>query len=152
MNILKTRLGKALDLTNSLAARLSSERLKNHNGSAPSNTIGAQFWCVVGARESYARAFEAGAWQGFACSLKDIGAMEAVQGALSTSKEAVLAAAGAAEQPWSDARQNILFDLLEHEAQHQGQLIRYFYANGIDFGPDFAKRYTLQAPKAKAGH
>lgn len=72
MDVLKSRLVDAMERTNSLAANLSSDGLKSHNGAAPSNAIGAQFWCVVGARESYARAFQAGAWQGFACSLKDI--------------------------------------------------------------------------------
>ncbi len=147
MELLAARLSKALELTNSLAAQLSSENLQAHNGASPSNTIGAQFWCVVGARESYARAFEAGAWQGFSCSLKDVAAPEAVRGALAASKDTVLTAASAAEQPWSEARQHILFDLLEHEAQHQGQLIRYFYANGLDFGPDLAKRFALERVK-----
>jgi spore coat protein CotF len=41
------------------------------------------------------------------------------------------------------ARQAILLDLIEHEAQHHGQLIRYFYANGMTFPEAFAKRYAL---------
>lgn len=43
---------------------------------------------------------------------------------------------------------NILITLLEHEAQHHGQLIRYFYANGISLSPEFAKRYALEMPRA----
>ena len=31
----------------------------------PSNCIGDQFWCLIGARESYIRAIEEGEWQGF---------------------------------------------------------------------------------------
>src|SRR5262245_20235317 len=34
-----------------------------------SNTIGSQFWCIVGARESYSRALAHGAWAGYSCSL-----------------------------------------------------------------------------------
>lgn len=143
MDILRARLEKATNLTNSLAVQLSSEQLKSHNGQAPSNKIGAQFWCVVGARESYARAFAAGEWQGFSCSLKDIETPDSVQTALAESQAGLLAALAAAPQPWSEARQHILYDLLEHEAQHQGQLIRYFYANRIPFPADFAKRYAL---------
>lgn len=143
MDLLAARLEKATTLTNALAASLTSEQLKSHNGEAPSNTIGAQFWCVVGARESYARAFEAGAWQGFACSLKEPEVPASVQAALAASQAGLHAALAAAEQPWNEARQHILYDLLEHEAQHQGQLIRYFYANRIAFPADFAKRYAL---------
>ncbi len=148
MEVLKKRLIDAIELTNSLAASLSSDALKTHNGAAPSNAIGAQFWCVVGARESYARAFEAGAWQGFACSLTDIKTPRAVQAALAESKGTVLALLDPADEPLSEARLNILITLLEHEAQHHGQLIRYFYANGIDFSPAFAKRYALEMPSA----
>lgn len=143
MELLTARLDKATKFTNSLAAQLTSDQLKSHNGAAPSNSIGAQFWCVVGARESYARAFEAGAWQGFTCSLKEPEAPASVQAALAASQAALQAALGAIEPPLNEARLHILYDLLEHEAQHQGQLIRYFYANRIPFPPDFAKRYAL---------
>lgn len=143
MQLLQQRLAQATELTNSLAAHLSSEQLKSHNGGSPSNSIGAQFWCVVGARESYARAFEAGAWQGFSCSLTEPEVPASVQAALAASQTGLQALLDAAAQPWDAARQRILFDLLEHEAQHQGQLIRYFYANSIPFPPDFAKRFAL---------
>lgn len=141
--MLAARLTQVTNLTNSLAAQLSSEQLKSHNGEAPSNSIGAQFWCVVGARESYSRAFEAGEWQGFSCSLTEPEVPASVQAALAASQAGLQAALAAAAQPWDEARQRILFDLLEHEAQHQGQFIRYFYANRIPFPPDFAKRYAL---------
>ncbi|MCW5875707.1 MAG: hypothetical protein KIS85_02385 [Anaerolineales bacterium] len=143
METLRTRLYQAAELTNSLAAQLSAEQLQSHNGEAPSNSIGGQFWCVVGARESYARAFTAGEWQGFACSLQDIKTPGSVQAALAASQTELLDALAAVGQPWDDARLKILFDLLEHEAQHHGQLIRYFYANGIPFPADFAHRYAL---------
>lgn len=143
MTVLQARLEKATGLTNVLAAQLSGAQLKSHNGQAPSNTIGGQFWCVVGARESYTRAFAAGQWQGFSCSLEDIETPGNVQAALAESQAALLAVLTAAELAWDEARQHILYDLLEHEAQHQGQLIRYFYANSIPFPADFARRYAL---------
>lgn len=34
-------------------------------------------------------------------------------------------------------------DLLEHEIQHHGQLIRYFYALGLEFPKEFSDRYAL---------
>ena len=139
--MLTDRLAHAMALTNALAAGLTAEALAQRNGSARSNTIGAQFWCVCGARESYARAYEAGAWQGFSCSLTDAGAPAAVNAALASGRAKVMASIEAASM--DGAREAILFDLLEHEAQHQGQLIRYFYANDLLFPPEFAKRYAL---------
>lgn len=141
MTLLTERLEKAFALTDALAAACDAGALAAHNGKARSNTIGAQFWCVCGARESYARAYAAGAWKGFSCSLKDAGAPDAVNAALAASRAKVsenIAAAAA-----DAVREAILFDLLEHEAQHQGQLIRYFYANDLPFPPEFAKRYAL---------
>ncbi|WP_261177856.1 hypothetical protein [Anaerobacillus sp. CMMVII] len=38
---------------------------------------------------------------------------------------------------------NLLIDLLEHEVQHHGQLIRYAYANKIDFPKSWNFRYTV---------
>ena len=148
MDVLKKRLVDAIDLTNSLAANLSGDSLKRHNGALPSNTIGGQFWCVVGARESYARAFKAGKWQGFSCSLKDIETPQAVQTALAESRKAVFELFDIAAE-LTEAREVILITLLEHEAQHHGQLIRYFYANKIDFSTAFAKRYSLEMPKKR---
>lgn len=143
MDVLTARLTRTLDLTNALAGGLSADALRSRNGKAPSNPIGGQFWCLVGARESYARAFEAGAWRGFSCSLADTEAPAAVQAALAASRDLVLERVGAAGEALTDARQGVLLDLIEHEAQHHGQLIRYFYANGLPFPPAFASRYAL---------
>ena len=40
-------------------------RLGSRLADLPSDTIGHQLWCVLGARESYPRAAKAGQWQGF---------------------------------------------------------------------------------------
>lgn len=109
----------------------------------PSNRIGAQLWCVVGARESYARAIEAGEWTGFSCSLTAEGTQrtDAVLAALRSSAEAVRAALDGVE--WAERREALLLDLLEHEAQHQGQLIRYLYGLGHDFPESWKQRWAL---------
>ena len=52
------------DLAKTLPDEAFSQKL-----SVPSNTIGAQFWCLIGTRESFARAFDAGAWAGWNCSM-----------------------------------------------------------------------------------
>ncbi len=109
----------------------------------PSNTIGQQYWCVVGGRESHTRALEAGEWVGFRSSL--------TRDQL-TDKEAVLAALDAARRTftatiesleWDDVRHGILMDLLEHESMHQGQLIRYGYALPYGFPKSWADRWAL---------
>lgn len=108
-----------------------------------SNSIGAQLWCVVGARESYLRAIEAGQWQGFACSLSgaDTADQAEVTAALERSAAGLLAGMAAVE--WDSARDSLLLDLLEHEAQHQGQLIRYVYGLGYSFPQSWKQRWAL---------
>jgi hypothetical protein len=47
------------------------------------------------------------------------------------------------ERPLDMRREALVFDLLEHEVQHHGQFVRYFYANGLAFPDRFASRYAL---------
>lgn len=109
----------------------------------PSNAIGGPFWCVVGARESYARAIVAGEWAGFSCSLTSEAAtrIEGVRDALVSSAEAVRDALDGVG--WTTGREGLLLDLLEHEAQHQGQLIRYVYGLGLSFPQSWKDRWAL---------
>lgn len=108
-----------------------------------SNTIGAQPWFVVGGRESYARALTAGEWSGFSCSLtsEDIDVRGKVSDALSQAAIQFEDSIRAVE--WTSDRDRLLLDILEHETQHQGQLIRYIYGLGYSFPPSWADRWSL---------
>lgn len=135
-------LERSFDLYAELAATLTSERLASPLPGLPSNTIGEQLWCVVGARESYARAIRAGAWAGFFCSLAATGDPAVASEALERSRREVAAALGDLGE-WSEARGRLVCDLLEHEAAHHGQLIRYLYALRIPIPPGWKARYSL---------
>jgi hypothetical protein len=141
--VLTDRLSRAIELTDLLAADLDDGALALHNGAAPSNTLGLQFWCVVGARESYSRAIERGEWAGFDCSLREPGSAVSVRDALASSGSRVRTLCASLERPLDTARESLVFDVLEHEVQHHGQLVRYFYANGLAFPDRFAGRYAL---------
>ena len=108
-----------------------------------SNAIGEQFWCVVGARESYADAIENDGWIGFSCSLPGWAAIDKgkVIAALSAAAQRVEAAMAAVE--WTETREEMLLALLEHEAQHQGQLIRFVYALDYEFPDSWKERWAL---------
>jgi hypothetical protein len=43
----------------------------------------------------------------------------------------------------TDVQIELAFDLLEHEIQHHGQLIRFVYGNGLTFPDSWNKRYTV---------
>jgi hypothetical protein len=46
-------------------------------------------------------------------------------------------------ETYGDAQSRLLLDLLEHEAQHHGQLIRYLYGLELAIPPSWKSRYAL---------
>ncbi|MCE9634312.1 MAG: hypothetical protein K8T90_01290 [Planctomycetes bacterium] len=137
---LKARLDRAFRLTHDLVAHLEEAALRLDLAALPSNRISGQLWCVVGARESYTRAIEAGGWSGFACSLATppdrmsvLAALESTHARLESLDFAKL----------NDAQLDLAFDLLEHELQHHGQLIRLVYGNKLTFPESWNQRYTV---------
>jgi hypothetical protein len=143
-DVVRANLTRSMALYDDLLAALPESALAMKLPGVPSNTIGAQLWCVIGARESYARAVEAGAWAGFACSLTSAGSRDklAVGTALSNSAGAVVAKLDPLES-YEDARTRFIADLLEHEAAHHGQLIRYLYGLRLPIPDSWKARYAL---------
>ena len=129
------------DLAETLPEEAFSQKL-----SVPSNTVGAQFWCLIGTRESFARAIAAGAWSGWNCSMsgEDAANKQTVAEKLHQAAQQLHEALSGIE--WNDARVGMLLDLLEHEAQHQGQLIRYVYGLKHKFPDSLASRWALAQP------
>ncbi len=131
---------RSFTLTHDLILHLDESCLSLDLPGLSSNRIADQLWCIVGARESYLRAIEKGGWQGFSCSL-----------ATPLVKQAVLAALEASLQHLneidfsglSEVQVELAFDLLEHEVQHHGQLIRFIYGNGLTFPESWNQRYTV---------
>ena len=110
----------------------------------PSNPIGMQLWCVVGARETWTRALETGTWGPFRCSIasfEDTSKRSVVAGALSASADAFRDAAAA--RPDDATRIDFKLGLLEHESQHLGQLLRYLLGLGIEPPPGWKKLFAL---------
>jgi hypothetical protein len=139
----KDRFAAVRELLDLLPESALSQKLPVH-----SNSIAQQLWCVVGARESYSRGIQQGSWVGFSCSLTkaDLADKGKILAALDSSAGAFDAAAPGAD--WDDARAKLLLDLLEHETQHQGQLIRYVYGLGLSFPESWLKRWALEQAKA----
>lgn len=141
MKIIIKRIERAFALTLDLVEALSESDLMLKLENLPSNTISDQLWCVVGARESYLKAIEAGSWEGFSCSLKDKHSKEEIMSCLKRTSESLNKFLEGDEL--SEAQVKLLFDLLEHEVQHHGQLIRYVYANKLVFPQSWNNRYTV---------
>ena len=137
---LKAKLDRSFKLTHDLVSHLDEVFLNLDLPSLPSNRIAGQLWCIVGARESYTKAIETGGWAGFSCSL-----------ATPRVKQSVLAALDATHKRMNeidfadltDVQIDLAFDLLEHEVQHHGQMIRFVYGNKLTFPDSWNKRYTV---------
>lgn len=127
-----------LDLLSALTAAQLAARLPG----LPSNPIGEQLWCVLGARESYPRAARAGSWQGFTSPVTHQQTTDAVV------LRAALESTAADVAEWldtvdSDDDWQYALALLEHETQHHGQLIRYLYGLEIPRPASWQQQYAL---------
>jgi hypothetical protein len=141
-NAVVESLDRSFGLYRDLFPLLDETLLSSRLGSLPSNTVGAQLWCVVGARESYARAIVAGEWAGFSCSLEATTDPASVCAALDRSAGSASEAVRSLDRP-SHAQERLVLDLLEHEAQHHGQLIRYLYGLRHAVPASWKERYGL---------
>lgn len=141
MKILIKRLHKAFDLTVDLVHAMTIDDLKLNLKGMPSNTIGEQLWCIIGARESYLKAIISGGWVGFSCSLDDTTSKDKIMLCLKKSAEDSLKYLNNFEL--NEVQVELLFCLLEHEILHHGQLIRYIYGNKLIFPESWNERYTV---------
>ncbi len=139
--ILLNHLKRSFELSRELVEGLSESELELKLKNLPSNTIGQQIWCMIGARESYLKAIEKGGWAGFSCSLTNASSKDDVLTCLIRSQNDFLNFLQ--ERELDEGQVEYLVTLLEHEIQHHGQLIRYFYANKLIFPKSWNDRYTV---------
>lgn len=141
-HIIADSLNRSFTLYRDLIESLDETTLSSKLPQLPSNTLGLQLWCVVGARESYSRAIQANQWAGFTCSLETVSVKTPVAEALTRSAQAVSDALKSIET-YTDVQNRLIIDLLEHEAAHHGQLIRYLYALKLTIPASWKSRYAL---------
>lgn len=146
--IFVARLAHNMEMTGELAEHFSevSYRACAYSGDEDSE-LSKQFWCIIGARNSYSKAIKEGSWQGFDCPIKRTEARikSTTLAQLLRSKDTVLntvyACANNAEQFLAAAPQ--ILRILEHEISHHGHIIRYAKALNIDFPSDFSQHYQI---------
>jgi hypothetical protein len=143
-DLLRRRLSRSNTLYLDLVDALTAEQLASRLADLPSDPMGHQLWCVLGARESYPRAARAGEWLGFTSPVPrdEVTDADALRTALEQTSthvdEWVAGLDGADETSFTYA-----LALLEHETQHQGQLIRYLYGLGIERPHSWQQQYAL---------
>ena len=135
---------RSFQLYRDLVKTVDEAALSSNLPKLPSNTIGQQLWCVIGARESFSRALIANQWSGFACSLnaEQITRKADVLAALERS-EVQLNEQLAMIDTFSKTQNRLIIDLLEHECAHHGQLIRYLYGLKLTIPQSWRDKYAL---------
>jgi hypothetical protein len=141
MKILVEHLERAFNLTDDLVQGLSETDFTLKLNDLPSNTVGEQLWCIIGARESYLKAIINEGWSGFSCSLNDTTSKVEILRSLQKSTDECLRFLKSHDL--NETRLDLLITLLEHEIQHHGQLIRYVYGNKLSFPRSWHERYTV---------
>jgi hypothetical protein len=120
----RERLERSFAMYRDLLNELGEGALTSRLGDLRSNTIGAR------------------RWSGFNCSLDDTTDAARVGEALASSENAVRVALdgmhAADDAPWG-----LVLDLLEHEAAHHGQLIRYLYGLDLQIPDSWKRKYAL---------
>jgi uncharacterized damage-inducible protein DinB len=116
-----------------------------------SQTIGYQFWCMLGAQESWLALIESGQWKGFSCSVNSIrggDALERFKRQMQLADELLLQAMQKADLilPFEDGRTPLshYLKLVEHEAHHQGQLINFIYAFDLPIPKSWEEKWHLK--------
>ena len=141
MELLTKKTARSFELTQDLVEYLEEANLSTKLPNLPSNTIGEQLWCMVGARESYLKAIKNNGWVDFTCSMKDTTSKDAVLAAIISSAKDVMEYVEG--KSLNEVQLDFLHELLEHEVMHHGQLIRYMYGNKLGFPQSWKDRYTV---------
>ncbi|MFW0870969.1 MAG: hypothetical protein ACKKL4_00735 [Patescibacteria group bacterium] len=135
------KLEKLFELTTDVANTRDEKDYKKKLKGVPSNTFGDQLWCILGARESYLRVLQTGNSFVFSCSIDNRANKLQMMKSLFESSRAILD--WLEQNNLDSATLPIILNILEHEAQHHGQLIRYFYGNRWIFPQSWKDYYRV---------
>lgn len=114
-----------------------------------SRPIRHQFWCMLGAQESYLKVLQLGEWQGFACSLDQLDKVspaiiknhmkEADQILLEIITQRDLQA------PLKNGKRGheVVQRIIEHEIIHHGQLINLMFCHHLPIPLSWADEWAL---------
>jgi hypothetical protein len=117
-----------------------------------SQSIGYQFWCMLGSQESWVAFLQNGALEHWSCSLTGVPPAELTldlfrQRFLAADERylSALAVAGPLE-PFANGLTPLVVHqmLVEHEAHHHGQLINFIYALDLPIPASWAEQWALR--------
>jgi hypothetical protein len=114
-----------------------------------SQTLGYQFWCMVGAQESYNKKLQHGKWQGFSSSLDQFEEITAPIVTQQMQKADAVLAELLTEMNADQRLQNsqfaheVIFQMIKHESHHHGQLINFMFCFHLPIPPSWQEEWAL---------
>ena len=142
--VVGVKLCSMFELYDELCKGLEPKHYALHLFDLPSNSIGQQLWCLGGARQSHREAIEEKRDFSWKCDFpyEDANDKEKIDAYLIDEGKKIQQLLGDAA-PTHVAEVELLTDLLMHEVQHQGQLIRYIYGNRLTVPLGWKKQWSL---------
>ncbi|MEZ4737049.1 MAG: hypothetical protein R3E79_58975 [Caldilineaceae bacterium] len=128
---------------------LESRHLELRLPFATSQTLGYQFWCMVGAHESYLKALEYGSWQGFASSLDQLAEVtpatikQQMQQADAKLAQLLQTLEINASLSSGQPGYSVVFQMIKHEMHHHGQFINFLFCHQLPIPPSWQEEWAL---------
>jgi hypothetical protein len=100
---------------------------------ATSQTLGYQFWCMLGAQESYIKKLQHGKWQGFSSSLDQFDEITSsiVTQQMKLADNALVQLLSTVNSDYQlqngQYGHEVAFQIIKHESHHHGQLINFMF-------------------------
>ena len=118
-------LAKRIDFYADLIEQADDGTLTAELAVARNRPLGAHLWCIVGTRESYAKAITAGEMSGWSSSVTKYEQGEFRDKLAASGRDLLDAIRGVSD--WTPARDKLLAEVAEHEVMHEGQIIRQMF-------------------------
>ena len=139
------KLEKAFKMNNEFMKVIKEEALKLNIESTRSNSIGSQIACLLGARDAYGKCIVSDTEFSWNPDFKHSDRYNHTiinKHAYDVSNKLINQISGLEEL--SDNQSSLIIDLISHEYLHQGQLIRYIYANDLEMPKEMKSFWHLE--------
>ena len=121
-DLLIQNLAKRFESYNDLIAHIDAETLEATLDIPRAKSVRDHLWCIVGTRQSYAEVIRTDSTLNWSCSVSQHTRADYMR-ELKSSGQAFLDAVSAVDE-WTERRLEALATMTEHEAMHEGQIIR----------------------------
>jgi hypothetical protein len=148
-DILATEWQKIRRLTYDYLDMLDTPQLELTLPFPESKSLGYQFWCMVGAHESYLKKLEHGEWKGFSSSLDQVAQVTpAIIKQQMMQADAIMQGLLARinlEQRLKNGQPGyeVVMQMIKHEMHHHGQLINFLFCHHLPIPPSWHDEWAL---------